>query len=90
MTEGYHPSGEFCPVTEERPNQGSDDAEYRRVVVSEALKACSDGPTEHTLDIRCKPIHTHADGILGRHSDYALFAASPRTTQTPARVRVGN
>ena len=66
VTEGYHLSGEFYPVTEEDPNQGADDAEYRRVVLSEVLKTCSDGPAEHKLDTLCKPIHTNVDGIFRR------------------------
>ena len=66
VTEGYHLSGEFCPVTEKGQNQGDNDAEYQHVVLSEALKTCSDGPGKHTLDTRCKSIHTNADGILRR------------------------
>jgi hypothetical protein len=68
VTEGNNLGREFCPVTEERPNDGGDDAEYRHVVLSEVLTTCSDGPREHTLDTRHKSIHTNADGIFRRHS----------------------
>jgi hypothetical protein len=66
VTEGDNLGCEFCPVTEERPNQRGDDAEYRHVVFSEALKTCSDDPREHTLDTCHKSNYTNADGIFGR------------------------